>query len=95
MKKIFIYILLAVFSLTACTDLDLNPLDQGSSESWYSSEIQFEMAINDFYRLAFWYYTPTPHEHLPWSDDYTCRDNISVITAGTLNSRQVSLKLLE
>lgn len=86
MKKIFIYILLAVFSLTACTDLDLNPLDQGSSESWYSSEIQFEMAINDFYRLAFWYYTPTPHEHLQWSDDYTCRDNRSVITAGTLNS---------
>lgn len=86
MKKYSIYLLLIINSLISCNDLDLSPLDQGSSENWYSSEIQFEMAVNDFYRLAFWYYTPTPHDRFQWSDDYTCRDNRSEITAGTLNS---------
>jgi hypothetical protein len=86
MKKYVVFILLTIFSLYSCNELDLSPLDQGSSENWYSSETQFEMAINDFYRLAFWYYTPTPHDHQQWSDDYTCRNNRTVFTSGTFNS---------
>ncbi len=85
MKRYVVFILLTIFSLYSCTDLDLNPLDQGSSENWYSTETQFEMAINDFYRLAFWDVTPSPHK-LQWCDDFTSRNGRSEIVAGTLNS---------
>lgn len=29
--------------LTACADLDLNPLSEGSSENWYHDETEIEM----------------------------------------------------
>ncbi len=85
MKKYIVFISLTIFILYSCTELDLSPLDQGSSENWYSSETQFEMAINDFYRLVWWDITPTPHE-AQWCDDFTGRDSRSSIVAGTLNS---------
>lgn len=33
--------------MTSCYELDLNPLAQGSSESWYSNETEIEMALKD------------------------------------------------
>ena len=39
--------------MTACADLDLNPLSEGSSENWYHDETEIEMAINDWWRPDF------------------------------------------
>ena len=39
--------------LMSCVDLNLNPLSEGSSENWYSSQAEIEMSLNDFYRTDF------------------------------------------
>lgn len=81
MKNIIQFLSLFIFCLTSCSDLDLNPLGQGSTESWFTSETQFKMAINNGYRLAFWTLT---NEEL--ADDYNYRNTMSTVIAGTLNS---------
>ncbi len=65
---------------SSCTDLNLNPLSEGSSETWYSNESEVTMALNDLYRDIFW-----PRDNDDWSDDWTQRDLTTAITNGTLN----------
>ncbi len=65
---------------SSCTDLNLNPLSEGSSENWYSNESEVTMALNDLYREVFW-----PRDADDWSDDWTQRDQTTAITNGTLN----------
>ncbi len=66
--------------LSACNDLDLNPLSEGSSETWYSNESEIQMAVNDLYRNVFW-----PQDNDEWTDDYTRRDLTNPINNATLN----------
>ncbi len=66
--------------LSACNDLDLNPLSEGSSETWYSNESEITMAVNDLYRNTFW-----PQDNDEWTDDYTRRDLTNPINNATLN----------
>lgn len=65
---------------SSCTDLNLNPLSEGSSANWYSNESEINMALNDLYRDIFW-----PRDADDWSDDWTQRDVTTPITNGTLN----------
>ncbi len=76
-KLIFIGVLTA---FSACADLDLNPLSQGSSESWYSTETEIEMSVNDLFRDVFW-----PDMSDSWTDDYTNREALTPITNATIN----------
>ena len=39
--------------LVSCHDMNLNPLAEGSTETWYSSETEITMSINDLYRDPF------------------------------------------
>ncbi len=78
-KSIFI-ITIGVLFITACTDLNLNPLSEGSSESWYSSETEIDMALNDIYREVFW-----PVDYTEWTDDWTYREGTTPITSATIN----------
>jgi hypothetical protein len=80
MKK-YIYILLIVLGFSSCTDLDRYPLDEGSSETWYSSTSEYELALNDLYRYTWW---EVPKEM--WNDDIIYRKLTSAIVNGTLNS---------
>ncbi len=75
--KLLIIILIIVSS---CNNLDLNPLSEGSSENWYSTQTEIEMAVNDLYRNYLW-----PQDNDNWSDDWTERNSLSQITAGTIN----------
>ncbi len=72
--------------LNACTDLDLNPLSEGSSENWYSTETEIEMALKDFYRDVFW-----PMDSEEWTDDYVYRESNHAIVNGTLNGQDRSV----
>lgn len=45
--------LMSALTFNSCVDLDLNPLSEGSSSSWYSSKEEIVMSLNDFYRTAF------------------------------------------
>jgi hypothetical protein len=79
--KIKSLLLIPTFLLVlSCTDLDLNPLSEGSSENWYSNETEISMAVNDLYRSVFW-----PQEDGEWTDDYTRRQALTPITSATIN----------
>ncbi|WP_195373502.1 MULTISPECIES: RagB/SusD family nutrient uptake outer membrane protein [Parabacteroides] len=72
--------------LNSCYELDINPLAQGSSENWYSSETEIEMALKDGYRIDFW-----PKDKEEWTDDYVYRETNSSIVNGTLNGQDGSV----
>ncbi|WP_297095000.1 RagB/SusD family nutrient uptake outer membrane protein [uncultured Draconibacterium sp.] len=86
MKIKLIYTLLVLLVFTACADLDLSPLSEGSSENWYSDETEIEMAINDLYREVFW----KADDDL-WTDDMLNRDATTAITGGTLSGEDVTV----
>lgn len=79
-KKLLLLFLSGFIFFSSCTDLNLNPLSEGSSETWYSNESEITMALNDLYREVFW-----PRDGDDWTDDWTQRDATTAITNGTLN----------
>lgn len=86
MKYKILVILISIFALTACQDLDLNPLSEGSSANWYSDESQLDMSLNDLYREVFWPWDEDPRfNDNPWTDDYMRRNFVSVIISATIN----------
>lgn len=80
MKIKVISMLWVLIGATACADLDLNPLSEGSSEVWYSSETEMSMSVNDLFRDVFW-----PIHNDAWTDDYTNREALTPITNATIN----------
>jgi len=83
-RSIFLYILAGLLSLSSCHKLDLNPLSKGSTETWYSSEDEVRMAINNLYSISFWaHYT----EYGDSSDDFITRETLSSLENGTLSGQ--------
>ena len=55
MKKYIITAFAAIaLSTSACVNLDLYPLSEGSSENWYSNEQEITLALNALYARAMW-----------------------------------------
>lgn len=75
-----IWICIGVLLLSACGKLDLNPLSDGSSETWNSNAEEIEMSLNGLYKDAFW-----PNDQDDWSDDFLYRDVTTPITGATVN----------
>lgn len=76
----------AAFASTSCVDLDLYPLDKGSSETWYTTPTEYKLAANDMYRHEWWQLALEA-----WSDDYMYRAILGPdIIDGTLNSETAS-----
>ena len=69
MKKLLLYIGAGILLLSACHDLNLNPLSSGSTENWYSTETEVQMAVDELYRYDFW--PEDGQQQTDWSDDYT------------------------
>ncbi|WP_278961224.1 RagB/SusD family nutrient uptake outer membrane protein [Parabacteroides johnsonii] len=84
MNKINKYILAGMVALgmTACANLDLNPLSEGSSENWYHDETEIEMALNDLWRPDFF-----PIDVIYWDDDLLNRNGSNEVTLGTVTSQ--------
>lgn len=81
MKTTYIFILSIFVALsTSCTDLDLAPLSEGSSENWYSTETELDMCVKDLYKEAFWI-----SDANEWSDDWIYRETLNPITSATIN----------
>lgn len=87
MKKINIYLLGILLIFTGCQDLDINPLDTGSSGNWYSTQTEIEMSVKGLYRDDFW-----PISSFSWDDDNQERNSLSPITNGTISSEWSSPK---
>ena len=73
-RKNIAIILGCAVALTSCSDLDLNPLANGSTESWYQDEAEIEMAVNDLYQNIYW--EQDGGEYTDWSDDYQNRGTL-------------------
>lgn len=87
-KLLIIVLLSGLISSVSCTDLNLNPLSQGSSANWYSNETEVTMALNDLYRFDFWPDDKVPYNDLElWSDDVMSRALTNPFTNGTLSGQ--------
>lgn len=82
MKIKILFLLIVLAFLMACTNLNLNPLSEGSSENWYSNENEIEMAVSDLFREVFW-----PRDNDEWTDDFTRRNELTPITDATINGQ--------
>lgn len=85
MKKIYKNIIVGFLIsaiLPSCYNLDLNPLSQGSSESWYSTETEITMSLRSLYSTSFWSLSSES-----FTDDYTAREALSEVTNGTINGQ--------
>lgn len=83
MKKIFKSLLVGLLFVNAgCADIDLAPLSEGSSESWYRDVTEIEMSLNDLLRLDF--YTLDSWQ---WDDDFERRDDPATMVRGTVTSK--------
>jgi hypothetical protein len=80
-KMLFITSIISLIILSACVDLDLNPLSEGSSENWYTTKQEIEMSVNDFYRTDFF-----PIYDMTWGDDVTARNSTSNVQNGTMTA---------
>lgn len=68
-------------SLVACADLDLNPLSQGTTGSWFRDQTEIEMSLNDLWRPDFFRI-----DDPAWDDDWLNRNGTNEFTFGTLTS---------
>jgi len=75
--------------LTACVDLDLNPLSKGSSKTWYSTETEIQLSLNDLYRTYLWN-LEIDYATERWTDNWTQRQSITEYPAGTITSEWTS-----
>jgi hypothetical protein len=83
MKKVRITIWMMMFLvLTKCSDLDLNPTSEVSTNTFFSNDSELEIAINDLYKKFLF-----KVDRNEWTDDYWLRGQpTNDITAGSINS---------
>jgi hypothetical protein len=77
---------LAAGFFTSCANLDLNPLAEGSSETWYSTQEEIDMSVNDLYKDSFFPASNGDNSGADsWTDDWIYRETLTPVTAGTIN----------
>ncbi len=86
MKNLFLLIC-GFILLQSCHSLDLNPLSDGSSETWNSTPEELEMSLNGLYKQVFW-----KKDLDDWSDDWIYRDGLTEVTNATLNGQSAFIK---
>ena len=92
-NKVFVLFLICFLSF-GCNEgqLDLNPLSEGSSESWFSNDTEIRMSLDYLYTIRFWNPNPDPlyFDNGGWwdamSDDWANRNAVTSISGGTINS---------
>lgn len=83
MKKLS-FILLASTVLFSCDDLDRAPLAEGSVETWYSTEDEIVMSVNDLYKDAFFPLKIDANGPDACTDDWMYREALNPVTGGTI-----------
>ncbi|RIH67184.1 RagB/SusD family nutrient uptake outer membrane protein [Mariniphaga sediminis] len=86
MKIKILLIISGFIFFTACNELDLNPLSEGSSENWFSNEQEINMSLNDLYGYTYW---GGKHKYLKrkeeYTDDWTYRNAVSDVLNGSID----------
>lgn len=78
--KLSLVLVLSVFS---CTNLELSPLDEASSENFFRTRDQFRQILNEGYKPNFWI---SDESFNGMDDDYMRRDALDNIKRGTVTS---------
>ena len=73
--------LMSALTFNSCVDLDLNPLSEGSSSTWYSTKEEVVMSLNDFYRTDFF-----PLDDIVMGDDLVHRNSTCSWCNGSLTA---------
>ena len=82
-------------AFTSCVDMDMVPKSQGNSESWYTTETELKMAVNEFYILGYWK-MDSPESMEQYSDNFTYRNtNRKTLLDGTLNGQTYEVHYLK
>ena len=89
MKIYKVIAFIALWTVAGCTKLDLNPLSQGSSASWYTNETEIQMSVNDLFKKAFW-----PRDNDLWTDDLSFRGEVNSMNGGTLNAENSTVETI-
>lgn len=80
-------------AFTSCVDMDMTPKSQGNSESWYTTETELNMAVNEFYILGYWNKPLENSEQ--WTDNFTYRNtNRNYFLDGTIQGQQYEIYTL-
>ena len=92
MKNKTIILILIGFMFVNCNDMNLNPLSEASTESWYVDEQGVESAVKYLFSSQYWSSSildDRSSEVFPdsWTDDWMNRYAVSEITGGTINSQ--------
>ena len=91
-KSLYIIAGLAMGVLSSCESMDMEPKSQGNSASWYSNELELEMATSEFYLINYWVRPLESSEQ--WTDNFTYRlqnrnpGSNGTVLDGTLNGQQ-------
>ena len=89
MKKVYhiLFIFTTVCLWSSCANLDLDPLDTGSRDSWYSSEDEIQRSIGGLYRTLFFPLTGNAStiDYSLRSDDNQPRASLNFIKGGKFN----------
>ncbi len=81
-----ILIITCIIFSGSCTKLDLTPLSEPSTASFYSNQTELELAVNDLYRLDFW-----ANDNEQFTDNYWHRGQLgNTVTFGTMNSEDAT-----
>jgi len=80
MKQLTLIAGITCMLFSACGSLDLNPLSDGSSETWNSNAEEIEMSLNGLYKINFWM-----KDSDEWTDDFIYRDVTTPVTGATIN----------
>lgn len=91
--KIRNIIIAATVALAAvsCVSMDVVPLSQGNSATWYGTETELELATNEFYKMGYWNCLESAEQ---WSDNLTYRQqnrnpgSNGCVLDGTVNGQQ-------
>lgn len=83
-NKILSPIIVAVCGLAAssCYNLDLNPLSEGSSENWFTTEDEFEASLKNMYQSGMW-----TADSESWTDDFVQRQILSSFANATVTGQ--------
>lgn len=96
--KYFLAVSLACL-LGSCTDLDMNPLSSGSTESWYSTPDELRMAVNAGYQKEYLLMDGDQideadyRNNTDWSDDTNYRQLVLPFQNATVTSQEMRVRL--
>lgn len=84
LNKILSPVIIALCGLaaTSCYDLDRNPLSEGSSENWFTTEDEFEASLKNLYQSGMW-----TADNESWTDDFVQRQILSSFANATVNGQ--------